>query len=757
MSRARLGLRRDSLVTPVAAFFVFFSFFGVSFIWSSLTIQAPAVDIQALSTDIYVDVNRAIELNAPLLFELNPDIGREVPTSITSPVVVSTNNPTGYKLYAELNPDKTCLLHASVLPVDEDCGTVDANLNIGFNTSPTGTLDWNTWGVSMNGGANWLGFDAIDTIDLNVVAARAFCGLWSMPVDGPTSAINMDGCIYLQERYQTPSEDFLGWYAGLFQGIYPGKLPFPSDTNDMNAMFDWFVSSVNQFVNDGCDYYSSGIMWDRNPDYCRSYMPWSRATMIAAFNGLSMGLKTLLGSAGSNAANNQVDLTIATRVNMGVQAGSYRTTMRITALPEPAPEPYISGWSTAIGNDGDPSDEVPGGLAPLYGQYCNPSDWNAELEWFDHCNYIHSGVNFDYLSSVLSLVFDSGSHNGLKTVTACSVEDGTLTVVAGGTAVICDFYDTPIVWTISGDTVGGWPGWTSVWGTMARPDGNTSIPPGNDPTKWAFEPIGDWIGWDDGGGFVSSYDTYGSACSGSMTYDLAQDHNTFERCFRIVGYNLQYLDSLSVENMSTYDLDLLCDISGGTLTIFEGGDTAVCDYAATSTIDIPSNLWEICFLFTQWSSIEGDYGWWFSDSAWGQDCYGDGSGPVIWVTMPIGSWIGDGENTFEDLFGSYCSGSMNGGTNTYDYCMLLNGANFDELQAIYYFNVSESEEVCSLDSMNLHVIDPWTAVCDYLVMPPSLPSRMDEMCFITLDLFSTSGTWGYFFQTDLWDGACPPI
>jgi len=752
MSRARLGLRSDSLVAPVTALCVFLVFFGSSFLWSSLTFRAPVDDTQAMSTEIFVDVNRTIELTAPLLFELNPEIGNEIPASITNPVVVSTNNPTGYKLYAELSPDKACLIHASVLPLDEDCGAVEPNLSIGFNTAPTGTLAWNTWGVSMNGGSNWLGFDAIETIDLNVVAARAFCGLWSIPMDGPRSAIGMDGCIYLQEKWQTPSEDFLDWYAGLFQGIYPGKLPFPSDTNDTEAMFDWFVSSVHEFVMTGCDYYSGGLMWDRNPDYCMNYKPWSRATMIAAFNGLSMGLKALLGSAGTNASNDQIDLTIATRVNMGVQAGSYRTTMRITALPEPAPEPYISGWSTAIGNDGDPGDEVPGGLAPLYGEYCEPSDWNIEFEWFDHCNYIHSGVNFDYLSSVLSLVFDVESHNGLKTVTACSIADGTLTIVAGGTAAICNFYDTPITWSISGDTIGGWPGWTSVWGTMVRPNADASTPPGNSPVKYAFEPIGDWLGVIEDEVFISSYDTYGSACSGSMTYDSVSGNNTFEKCFRIIGHNLEYLDSLYVEDQNNYNIDLLCETDGGTLTVFDDGFTAVCDYAGESP-SIPTKLWEICLLWTQWHSTEGSNGWWFSESAWGNSCDGSGE-PAIFMTRPIGSWIGDDGGDFETQYGSYCTGSMNGGTNTYDYCMLLWGYNLDMLQAITYYTGFENEGVCSLDYANLHVIDQNTAVCDYLMLPPNVPSRMDEICGLTLDLLSTIGTWGFFYQADTWDGAC---
>jgi len=563
-----------------------FCFIG-SFMWGSLTFKAPAAETSAQETDIVVNLERIIQLDAPSFFSLTPPVSNGDPTLDTQSINVSTNNPTGYKLYAELNPDLACLRHAAAILASDDCTTADEDKKLLLNTVASSTLPWNQWGMSIDSGSNWLAFNQT-VFDYDTIAFTAYCGSLDVPINMvtangvPMSDYNIDACKFMAELWWGVAPGgFLDWFNIIYGSFNPD--PAPDFGTEEEEGFDWFIDTFNLAIADMC--LPGNSLATGEPDFCTSFVPLEHDNVIREFNGLSMGINYLLHSNSTDIMDDAFDLTVGTRVDMSMIAGIYTTDMRITALAEPTPEPWLGSMQFLI-NEYSPE-----------GVYCSGPHTAYWGSAYEDCTLFYDSVNINYLDAILAPAWDPGTGTH-RTVIACSREAGNMHIIDAHT-VVCDFYDSAEVFeNLADNNCGGGPGWISIWGTFMPPDiGPFCAEP--EPTINDIWRVSDalYLNWYD---TLPTLSMYGMFCSGSTVENNGDTY--YPGCAVLTGVNMDTLVAISSDQLESSVLvnQEVCGTLDGTLSIIDSR-TVVCDYDSKS--------WQaeigLCFTSLGWESKWG--------------------------------------------------------------------------------------------------------------------------------------------------------
>ena len=542
------------------------------------------METSAQETDVLVNLERVIQLDAPSFFSLKPPANNGEPTLDTQSINVSTNNPTGYKLYAELNPNLTCLRHASAVMSANDCDTADADKRILLNTT-AGSLPWNQWGVSLNGGTNWLEFGQT-TFDYNTIAFSTYCGSLDVPINlitangVPNPGYNIDACKFSAGLWLGVNPaGFLGWFNTMY-GSYNLN---PAPIFETEEGFDWFIDTLNLAIASMCTPGNSLAVGE--PEFCASFVPLESDSALRRFNGLSMGMNYLLHSNSTDVLDDVIDFTVGTRVDMSMTVGFYTTDMRLTALAEPTPEPWLGSMSFLV----TMSDDV--------GMYCSGPHTAYWGSAYEDCTYIYDSVNINYLDAVLAPAWDPGTETHYTAI-ACSREAGNLHIIDANSAV-CDFYDsTEVFENLADNGCGGGPGWISIWGTLVPPNiGPFCAEP--EPTINDIWRVSDqiYINWFDS---LPTLSTYGAFCSGMTTSSGGQTY--YPGCAVLTGVNMDVIEALTSDQLDNSELvnQAVCGTLDNTLQIING-TTVVCDYAGKAWRDDIGQ----CFTSLGWESKWG--------------------------------------------------------------------------------------------------------------------------------------------------------
>jgi uncharacterized protein (TIGR02145 family) len=108
-----------------------------------------------------------ISLTAPTTATLTVTPNTSLPTTASSSISVTTNNTTGYNLFATTQDDTNDCLRNSA-DIATDCPDLNATNKITNTVGTSTTLTNNTWGVSLDSGATWRGVPLLGQPVLNI-------------------------------------------------------------------------------------------------------------------------------------------------------------------------------------------------------------------------------------------------------------------------------------------------------------------------------------------------------------------------------------------------------------------------------------------------------------------------------------------------------------------------------------------------------------------------------------------------------------
>lgn len=409
-----------TIVAPIVTFLAAFTI--VLFGSSALT---PTMDeAGASSVSVGLTVAPAIELEAPTAYDLTPGVGDDVPVIMTRPVIVSTNNPLGYKLYASVDLSLSCLRHTGTTAVG-DCKDIDSSLKVPLSTASTVSLPWNSWGLSINDGSNWLGFEEGEP-DYGEAVVGMYCDAYAVAM-----GLSVEDCM-VAIRYDAGDDPLLA-LASDMGGPPEGMV-------DRASIFAWIVSTFNQMTEDSCVGVPGGDA------ICDNFVPRTPESLLEEFGG-SIDTQALLKARDTNYSRDVTQLSVGARVDMSIKAGTYNGEIIITAVPEPLPMPVI-GRNYNIDYE----------ISPELGQHCSYTGTNPPEEGYANDCLRYVGIGLMNLDTIYGWSLDENGDE--VSVPACSLLDGSLSVIDNST-VVCDYSGRDVRVSFSCDDVG----WKSIWGT----------------------------------------------------------------------------------------------------------------------------------------------------------------------------------------------------------------------------------------------------------------------------------------------------